>query len=191
MSVKINENSNDFQICDRCQRRYHIEVYQRHIAENQCLKRNHRRLPFQSIKQRTVRVGDRIFSVEQLTKNQQETSRETTTQARNNHFQPATISKIKVTAPNNHRRTLEQAKQLLERRTKYQPPWIKRESKKSLTNDLEVHQRIKFNQAHSLSKLRETSTPPTTRFVTDDLPVRSIRLKSIGLFCWNSHSFSC
>lgn len=50
--------------CDRCQRSYHFNVYQRHISENQCLKRNQHRLPFQSVKQRTIRIGDRIYSVQ-------------------------------------------------------------------------------------------------------------------------------
>ena len=54
---------NELRTCDLCQRRFSLPVYQRHVTENQCLKRNHHRLPFESIKQRSIRIGDKIISV--------------------------------------------------------------------------------------------------------------------------------
>lgn len=94
-------NSKQFEICDRCQRRYHVDVYQRHIRENQCLKRNSHRLPFQSIKQRTIRIGDQIYSIPQ--------QEQKTIQSINNKNK-------------NQTEKFEQGKQLLKSRIQYKPP---------------------------------------------------------------------
>jgi hypothetical protein len=48
----MSTDRNQFVTCDLCKRRYNINVYKRHINENQCIKRNQHRIPFESIKQR-------------------------------------------------------------------------------------------------------------------------------------------
>ncbi|CAF4630940.1 unnamed protein product, partial [Rotaria sp. Silwood1] len=96
----------------------------------------------------------------------------------------------RITPSNNHRRTLEQAKQLLERRTKYKPPWIQKKS--NFTNDLQ----LKLNRTNTtflqtpdksnkiinqiLSPKKSTqklyshtrTSPPTTKFKNDNLPIK-------------------
>ncbi len=172
--------------CDRCQRRYDVNVYQRHRNENQCIKRNHHRLPFESIKQRSIQIGDRIYSVQRKSNEKNEdiqmsNNREKRKQQilinNNKQYQ----EKIQRISPlNNRRRSLEQAKQLLERRTKYQPPWIQKRS-----NFIKDHQLIQtknsspkiVNQGISSKKLPsvERPSPPTTKFKNDDLPIKSNR----------------
>lgn len=151
----------DLITCDRCQRRYNIDVYHRHRDANQCIKRNQSRLPFQSIKQRSIQIGDQIFSVRPSEKNiermKQLTIKPKQSQEQLQRFLPS----------NNRRRALEQAKQLLERRTKYQPPWIQKRSslgKPHVLNDPQRNHRS--DQSTQKSPLR-------TKFPTDDLPVKS------------------
>ncbi|CAF2186422.1 unnamed protein product, partial [Rotaria magnacalcarata] len=88
----------------------------------------------------------------------------------------------RILPSNNHRQRLEQAKQLLERRTKYKPPWILRQD--NFINDLQlkpnrtstslfqtkdISNKIK-NRSHSPRKSKENlysrtrPSPPTTKF---------------------------
>lgn len=163
----------DLQTCSLCQRRYNINVYQRHITENQCIKRNQHRLPFQSIKQRTIRIGDRVFSVQQQIKHESFAPTQLTAQRdqqkqlspavaianTNNNYRP---SLPRVASINRRQATLAQAKLLLERRTKYQPPWIQKRSNADGKISSIIHQTSSVERA----------SPPRTLFPTDDLPIR-------------------
>jgi hypothetical protein len=191
-----NLEQNELIKCDLCNRRYNINVYQRHRNENQCIKRNHHRLPFESIKQRSIQIGDQIFSVQQQQQQQQNiniqivNNREKRKQSLSNNKQYQ--EKLQRILPSNNRqRILEQAKQLLERRTKYQPPWIQSrsnftkdyQSKLNRTNTTILQAKDSSNntvdQGISPKKLtqrfysREGSSPPTTKFKNDDLPIKS------------------
>ena len=135
---------NELIMCDLCKRRYNTNVYKRHVNENQCIKRNHRRLPFESIKQRTLRIGDKVFSIQQQQKRQKNDNiqiangPEKRNQQIYNNNKPNQEKLQKVIPSNNRQRTLEQAKQLLELRTKYKPPWIHHRS--IFTDDLHMKQ---------------------------------------------------
>jgi hypothetical protein len=171
--------------CDLCQRRYNINVYQRHRNENQCIKRNYHRLPFESIKQRSIQIGDQIYSVQQQSKHKTEDVNNREKRKQQISAKQYQEKLPKISPSNNHRRTLEQeqAKQLLERRTKYQPPWIQKRS--NFTKD---HLNpIVIQKKHSSQKIvdrgispkklpsRERPPPPTTKFKNDDLPIKSNR----------------
>ncbi|CAF4466358.1 unnamed protein product, partial [Rotaria magnacalcarata] len=67
-----NPQHTEFLTCELCKRRYNVDVYKRHINENQCIKRNQHRLPFESIKQRSIRIGDKIFSIQEQKQQQQQ-----------------------------------------------------------------------------------------------------------------------
>jgi len=197
-----NLEHNELITCDLCKRRYNINVYKRHRNEKQCIKRNHHRLPFQSIKQRSIQIGDAIFSVQQPQKtndrqilNNQENKKEQISNNNNNKQYQEKLQRILPS--NNRRRTLEQAKQLLERRTKYKPPWIQKRSnftkdhpsKQIRTNTTVLKTKISSNNAVnpgiSPKKLteklysHERSSPPTTKFKNDDLPIKSNRKKIV------------
>lgn len=181
--------------CDLCQRSYNLNVYQRHRNKNQCIKRNQHRLPFESIKQRSIQIGDEIFSVQEKSQKKNNDKQilnnyEKKPQQISNHTIKHYQEKShRMLSNNNHRRTLEQAKQLLERRIKYQPPWIQkrsnnntRESQSKLsrnetiilqTKDLSNNsnnQRISPKKSHSYD---ERPSPPTTKFKNDDIPIKS------------------
>jgi len=184
--------------CDLCKRRYNFNVYQRHRNENQCIKRNHHRLPFESIKQRSIRIGDKIFSVQQQL--QKKTNDEQISINRENKKQQPISNSNKqyqeklqrILPSNNRRRTLEQAKQLLERRTKYKPPWIQKrsnftndfQSKLNRTNTIILQTKDSSNNAINpgLSTKKPTTqrlhsherpSPPRTKFKNDNLPIKS------------------
>jgi hypothetical protein len=182
-------NTNDLRTCDRCQRRYHVDVYQRHLSANQCLKRNHPRTPFQSVKQRSIRVGDRIFSVQ--TQSQQPSHVQDRTlptmaalsihsEQRKSVVSMPTKTKQRIACPRtvestSRRRTLEQAKQLLERRTRYKPPWIQQRSHTlDRTMSMNVDNQRLTNERTITSKRVSyaRALPPTTTFLTDNLPIR-------------------
>jgi hypothetical protein len=167
--------------CDLCQRRYNRNVYNRHRKENQCLKRNQHRLPFESIKQRSIQIGDQIFSVQQqqkITDGQISNNRE----KRKQQILKNQEKIQRIIPSNNRRRTLEQAKQLLERRTKYQPPWIQKRSnfiKVIQAKDLSNNTVDQGPSPKKLSQRRERPPPPTTKFKNDDLPIKSNRKKTV------------
>ncbi|CAF0787379.1 unnamed protein product [Rotaria sordida] len=194
--------------CDLCKRRYNINVYKRHISENQCIKRNQRRLPFESIKQRSIRIGDNIFSIQQQQQQQQTNNDVQLSKSRENRKQQISNNKNnnnnnnnnnnkqyqekiqRITPSNNRRRRLEQAKQLLERRIKYKPPWIQKQS--NFTNNLQsklnrtstillqTQDNSNKTRNQSLSSKKSTQklyshtrpSPPTTKFKNDDLPIK-------------------
>ena len=162
--------------CDRCQRRYNIEVYHRHRDANQCIKRNQSRLPFQSIKQRSIQIGDQVFSVPPSEKNSERKKQLITkpkqSQEQLQRFLPS----------NSRRRALEEAKQLLERRTKYQPPWIQKRSSLTKPHPLKAddilprsnhRSRKMVDQSTQKSHSYDRLSPPRTKFPTDDLPIKS------------------
>ena len=193
--------ADDFQTCSLCKRRYSFDVYQRHITENQCTKRNQHRLPFQSIKQRTVRIGDRVFSVQQqknpdasaplqtfVSTPHREQRKPTSSVNTNNNYRS---SHSRVSPVNRRQATLAQAKQLLERRTKYQPPWIQKRSNvadKTLSivhqapharvlptkhsSVQNVDQRLAAKEPTLQFASAERGSPPRTLFPTDDLPIK-------------------
>lgn len=175
-------STNDLELltCDRCQRRYHIEVYHRHRDEKQCIKRNQSRLPFQSIKQRSIQIGDQIFSVQQPAEKISEKKKpsiQVNTKPRSSYE-----SMQKFVPSNSRRRTLEQAKQLLERRTKYQPPWIQKRSNSIKARSSKVdasrlqskdRSQKMVDQSTQKSHSPERLSPPRTKFPTDDLPIKS------------------
>jgi len=191
-----NLEHNELIKCDLCNRRYNINVYQRHRNENQCIKRNHHRLPFESIKQRSIQIGDQIFSVQQQQQQQQNNNIQIVNN-REKRKQPISNNKQyqeklqRILPSNNRQRILEQAKQLLERRTKYQPPWI--QSRSNFTKDYQskltrtdttvlqakdssnntVDQGISPKKLTQRFYSRERSSPPTTKFKNDDLPIKS------------------
>lgn len=171
-------STNDLELvtCDRCQRRYDIEVYHRHRDANQCIKRNQSRLPFQSIKQRSIQIGDQVFSVRSSEKNAERKKQLITkpkqSQEQLQRFLPS----------NTRRRALEQAKQLLERRTKYQPPWIQKRSSSIKPHPLKVDDSLSRSNHRSRNLVDQSTqkshsydrlSPPRTKFPTDDLPIKS------------------
>ncbi|CAF1562278.1 unnamed protein product [Rotaria magnacalcarata] len=197
-----NPQHTEFLTCELCKRRYNVDVYKRHINENQCIKRNQHRLPFESIKQRSIRIGDKIFSIQEQKQQQQQQQTNNDVQISNSREkkkQPLpNINNNKqyqekfqrILPSNNHRQRLEQAKQLLERRTKYKPPWILRQD--NFINDLQlkpnrtstslfqtkdISNKIK-NRSHSPRKSKENlysrtrPSPPTTKFKHDALPIK-------------------
>jgi hypothetical protein len=172
---------NELITCDLCKRHYNINVYKRHITESQCLKRNHPRLPFQSIKQRSIRIGDKTFAVKQ----QQQKNKDvqiSTYQSNNQEKRKQQGPISKILPSNNRRRALEQAKQLLERRIKYKPPWTQKQSNtandvQSKTNRTKNITNNPVNQERSPKKIHshERPSPPTTIFKTDNLPIKGNR----------------
>lgn len=181
-----NLEHNELITCDLCKRRYNINVYKRHRNENQCVKRNHHRLPFESIKQRSIQIGDKIFSVQQKSSektndtqisNRQDKRKQ---QISNHHHKQQHQEKLQRILPiNNHRRTLEQAKQLLQRRIKYLPPWIQKrpnitkEYRTNIQAKGSFHNIIDRQISPKKSHSRERPPPPTTKFKNDDLPIKS------------------
>jgi hypothetical protein len=199
-----NLEHNQLITCDLCKRHYNINVYKRHRNENQCIKRNYPRLPFESIKQRSIQIGDKIFSVQQQSQktnhiqisNNREKKKQQIPNNNNNKSYQEKFQRILVF--NNRRRTLEQAKQLLERRTKYKPPWIqKREHRtnttilqaKSPSNNAAVNQGISPKKQTKRFYSRERPPPPpTTKFKNDDLPIKSnFKKKSFSIRIKNSY----
>ena len=183
-------STNDFDLitCDRCQRHYNIEVYHRHREENQCIKRNQTRLPFQSIKQRSIQIGDHLFSVQPPEKKsgKKKPSIPVNTKSATRSHEPLQ----RFLPSNSRRRTLEQAKQLLERRTKYQPPWIQKRSNSTKTQPSKVSAAAlqgkdcsykMVDQSTQKSHSSDRSSPPRTKFPTDDLPIKSNNGKSISI----------
>jgi hypothetical protein len=212
-----NLEHNQLITCDLCKRRYNINVYKRHRNEKQCIKRNRHRLPFESIKQRSIQIGDAIFNVQQSQKtndgqisnnrenkkqqisNNRENKKQQISNNRENKKQQISNNNNKqyqeklqrILPSNNRRRTLEQAKQLLERRTKYKPPWIQKrssftkddQSKQTRTNTTVLKTKFSSNNVVnpgiSPKKLRERlysherPSLPTTKFKNDDLPIKS------------------
>lgn len=182
MSTATASEHNQLITCHLCQRRYNADVYKRHIDESQCVKRNQHRLPFESIKQRSIQIGDKIFSVQQQA---QQKAKEPSVS--NNHavekppvlgkFKQAQEKPAKLVPSHDRRRTLEQAKQLLERRTKYKPPWIHKRSESTShpasqltrTNTITLSPRELRNRTVP----SDPKSPPTTRFKNDDVPIRS------------------
>jgi hypothetical protein len=174
---------NQFVTCDLCKRRYNINVYKRHINENQCIKRNHSRLPFESIKQRSIQIGDKIYSIQK-----QQQKKINDVQISNNQGkrkQQVSNNKRYQEIPTNHRRrTLEQAKQLLEKRTKYKPPWIQKRSNftnnhqsklnRNNTTTLQVKNNVIDQGLSPKQKLysHQRPSPPRTKFKNDDLPIK-------------------
>ena len=160
--------------CDLCQRRYNIDVYSRHRNENQCIKRNQSRLPFESIKQRSIQIGDQIFSVqaaqknidERMAKNREKRKQQIPVKNNNHKQSPEQLQRILPT--NSRRRTLEQAKQLLQRRTKYQPPWIQKRSNLTKANATVLQTK---DVSHKI--VDRGTSPPTTKFLNDDLPIKT------------------
>ncbi|UJR36612.1 hypothetical protein I4U23_029332 [Adineta vaga] len=185
----INLAHNQLITCNLCQRSYNIDVYKRHINENQCIKRNHHRLPFESIKQRSIQIGDKIFSVQQQLKEKTKeiplsNNRENGKQQTFTNSKKLYAEKIQKTLPSiNHRRTLEQAKQLLERRTKYKPPLSQNinhfPSKLNRTNTITLPSKDLFHNTTKTSSQKtsysknELSSPPTTKFKNDNVPIKN------------------
>ncbi|CAF4200273.1 unnamed protein product, partial [Rotaria magnacalcarata] len=95
-----------------------------------------------------IRIGDKIFSIQEQKQQQQQQQTNNDVQISNSREkkkQPLpNINNNKqyqekfqrILPSNNHRQRLEQAKQLLERRTKYKPPWILRQD--NFINDLQL-----------------------------------------------------
>lgn len=194
-----NLEHNELITCDLCKRRYNIDVYQRHINENQCIKRNQRRLPFESIKQRSIQIGDKVFSIQPKSQtnnnnsiqipNSREKNKEYVSHSHNNNKQYQ--HKIQTnTFSNNRRRTLEQAKQLLERRTKYKPPCLKNTTdlkndlpsksnhiNRSLVQSKEIPRRLSFRpvspkKSFEKSEFTTRQPHPITKFKKDDLSIK-------------------
>ncbi|CAF1031718.1 unnamed protein product [Adineta ricciae] len=179
MSTK-NLEQNQLIRCHLCQRNYNSEVYKRHINENQCIKRNQHRLPFESIRQRSIQIGDKIFSVQQqLQQKKQEV--QLLNNAENGKQQVSSSSKKlyqekipKIAVSNARRRTLEQAKQLLERRTKYQPPWIHKQSHYLYKLPAQL------NRMNTIT-LPPKSTNPRATFKNEHVPNKISNIHSVSV----------
>ena len=149
--------------CDLCQRRYNINVYQRHRNENQCIKRNQSRLPFESIKQRSIQIGDQIFPVQ---KHPQKTN-EPNLREKRISIENKKVYQERILPSNNRRRALEQAKQLLERRIRYKPPLTEKHLVKL--------NRMKTTVLQTKELTPKSFSPPTTKFKNDEIPINNHR----------------
>ncbi|CAF0733633.1 unnamed protein product [Adineta steineri] len=175
-----NLEDNTLITCDLCKRRYNIKVYERHISENQCIKRNNHRLPFESVKQRSVHVGDEIIPIQQQSKQKNNNfqifnKQENKKQSLPNHSKQNQEKPQKALPSNNRQRSLERARQLFQRRIKYKPPLIQKRS--NLTKNFQTqHSSNNTINTQLLTKKpiqrlcsHEQSPPPTTKF--DDIPI--------------------
>ena len=179
MSTK-NLEQNQLIRCHLCQRNYSSEVYKRHINESQCIKRNQHRLPFESIRQRSIQIGDKIFSVQQQFQ-QKKQEAQLVNNEENGKQQTSLCSKKvyqekipKIALSNARRRTLEQAKQLLERRTKYQPPWIHKQS--HCLHKLPAQ----LNRMNTVT-LPSKSTNPRATFKNEHVPNKIADIHSVSV----------
>ncbi|CAF1340922.1 unnamed protein product [Adineta steineri] len=175
-----NLEDNTLITCDLCKRRYNIKVYERHISENQCIKRNNHRLLFESVKQRSVHVGDEIIPIQQQSKQKNNNfqifnKQENKKQILPNHSKQNQEKPQKALPSNNRQRSLERARQLFQRRIKYKPPLIQKRS--NLTKNFQTqHSSNNTINTQLLTKKpiqrlysHERSPPPTTTF--DDIPI--------------------
>ncbi|CAF1321972.1 unnamed protein product [Adineta steineri] len=175
-----NHEDNTLIACDFCKRRYNIKVYERHISENQCIKRNNHRLPFESVKQRSVHVGDEIIPIQQQSKQKNNNfqifnKQENKKQISPNHSRQNQEKPQKALPSNNRQRSLERARQLFQRRIKYKPPLIQKRS--NLTKNFQTqHSSNNTINTQLLTKKpiqrlysHEQSPSPTTKF--NDIPI--------------------